>query len=40
MTKINEPKQSDMSDLSPASKYEKLTKVINLLKKHKQFNKE
>ena len=32
--------KNEMSDLSPASRHDKIVRKINLMKKHKQFNKE
>jgi len=32
--------KNELSDLSPASRHDKIVRKINLMKKHKQFNKE
>ena len=32
--------KNDLSDLSPPFRHEKIVRQINLMKKHKQFNKE
>ena len=35
-----ESQKNELSDLSPASRYEKILRKINLINKHKQFSKE